>query len=500
MALQDIGSQLATAETLATADLVALRTPAWDSWLSSSSFRTIVNVIGDLVAGSLSYELATWTQQWIHPAIAGGHSNYHFFVYSPFLVVFLYLCNAYDNHGMRRPEAELEVICKAASLGFLGFILANFAGSQRALSPYLLVTWYLSSLLLLLAIRFGVRGLYLTLWRRGFAQRTAVLVGSDEDLVAFQATLSLQRHKAYRIAGLVILGEIEEQRVAQLGAPIMGSIDQWEEISRSQSLDLIVICSPSASVSQQLALDILSRCPNRKVEVQLRSDLFGAAEYEFRQDEFSGYFRFGTKPIWSRPLQLLIKNLIDRLIGLAGSFFALMLTPLVGALIKLDDGGPIFYRSAYLDRNGEVQYYLKFRSMCLGADEKLTQTAELRSEFERKCKLENDPRVTRVGRILRKYSVDEFPQFFSVLSGKLSFVGPRTIRKEEGLRYGPLLPKLLTFKPGLTGFWQVMGRQTTSYQDRINMDMFYIDHWSIWLDLIIMAKTVWITLKAEGAY
>ena len=124
----------------------------------------------------------------------------------------------------------------------------------------------------------------------------------------------------------------------------------------------------------------------------------------------------------------------------------------------------------------------------------------LKAQFNGTCKLRNDPRVLRVGRLLRKYSIDEFPEFFSVLTGQLTFVGPRTISREEASRYGELLPKLLSVKPGMTGYWQVMGRQTTTYADRIGMDMFYIDHWSIWLDFLIIAKTFREVLTARGAF
>ncbi len=136
----------------------------------------------------------------------------------------------------------------------------------------------------------------------------------------------------------------------------------------------------------------------------------------------------------------------------------------------------------------------------MDADRVLQADVALRSRFCEQQKLIDDPRITRVGRFLRKFSLDEFPQFFSVLTGNLTFVGPRTIRQEESVRYGQQLEKLLSFKPGVTGFWQVMGRQTTTYEERVEMDMFYIDHWSIWLDLVIIAKTFWKVLKAEGAY
>jgi lipopolysaccharide/colanic/teichoic acid biosynthesis glycosyltransferase len=138
--------------------------------------------------------------------------------------------------------------------------------------------------------------------------------------------------------------------------------------------------------------------------------------------------------------------------------------------------------------------------MRVDADHVLEQDAKLRSEFSDRHKLEDDPRVTTIGRFLRKTSLDEFPQFFSLLTGDLSFVGPRTIRREEGYRYGANLPRLLTVKPGMTGFWQVMGRQTTTYEERVQMDLFYMEHWSIWLDLFLIGKTFWKVFKCEGAY
>ena len=138
--------------------------------------------------------------------------------------------------------------------------------------------------------------------------------------------------------------------------------------------------------------------------------------------------------------------------------------------------------------------------MLKDADEILRRDSKLRAKFVQQYKLKDDPRLLRVGRLMRRLSLDEFPQFFSVLSGKLTFVGPRVISSDERDRYGELLPKLLSCTPGLTGFWQVMGRQTTSYEERVQMDMFYVDRWSIWLDLIIIAKTFWKVLKAEGAY
>ena len=192
--------------------------------------------------------------------------------------------------------------------------------------------------------------------------------------------------------------------------------------------------------------------------------------------------------------------LMDRIVGVIGSIATLALTPIVALLLAMEDPGPVFYRREFVDQDGTVRYYLKFRSMVRNADQELQTNLVLKKQFDHKYKLEQDPRVLKIGRILRKYSIDEFPQFFSLITGRLSFVGPRVISAEESGRYGSLLPRLLSVKPGLTGYWQVTGRQTTSYEERIQMDMFYIDHWSIWLDFVIMAKTFWKVVRADGAY
>ena len=176
------------------------------------------------------------------------------------------------------------------------------------------------------------------------------------------------------------------------------------------------------------------------------------------------------------------------------------MTPFIGLLLKWEDGGPVFHRREYVACDGSVRYYRKFRTMIRNADQILENDCSLKQQYKEKHKLERDPRVLRSGRILRKYSIDEFPQFSSLLLGDLTFVGPRVVSREEISRYGDSLSKLLSVKPGMTGFWQVMGRQNTSYEERVQMDMFYIDHWSIWMDLVIMLKTFWKVVRADGAH
>jgi len=475
------------------------RPPAWSDWLSRAAVKGMLWLTSDLSAIVIAHWVASnAAEAWLRiPPQSLAPASYYLF-YLPFFAATFYLFNAYGSHDLRRPEKELELVCKAATFSFLALIAANFVFFRAGFSRYFLLAWYAVSLPLLLATRFTLRAGYIALWRRGRAQQRALLMGAPQEWTEFEEILSLQRHRGYNIIGLLVPAGCHnwDSNLAQK-VPVLGRVDEWAEVTSRHPVDLIVVCS---ALSEQLALEVLPGLRDQNIDIEIFSGLFSAADLQYELDGFSGFFRFRAKPRWVFRVQFWLKQLMDRIIGAVGSLVVLLMMPLIAALIKFEDGGPVFYRSAYLGQDGNVHYYLKFRSMCVNADEVLASSGELRQQFQRKYKLKVDPRVTRVGKFLRKYSLDEFPQFFSVLLGKLSFVGPRTIRHDEGSRYGEFLPKLMTFKPGVTGFWQVMGRQTTTYEERVQMDMFYIDRWSIWLDLVIIAKTVWQILKAEGAY
>jgi lipopolysaccharide/colanic/teichoic acid biosynthesis glycosyltransferase len=213
---------------------------------------------------------------------------------------------------------------------------------------------------------------------------------------------------------------------------------------------------------------------------------------------------FGTEEFCSvtdalHPFSALTKRVMD-LAGAAAMI--VLLSPvflLIVALVKLQDGGRVIYRRRVVGPNGEFDAY-KFRSMRPNADALLSGNPQLRAAFEKNFKLKADPRVTRIGFFLRRYSLDELPQLFNVLKGEMSLVGPRMISPAELDKYGSNRQLLLTVRPGLTGYWQVHGRQQVSYAERVAMDIFYIQHWSMLLDLKILWRTPWKVLRGEGAY
>ncbi len=193
------------------------------------------------------------------------------------------------------------------------------------------------------------------------------------------------------------------------------------------------------------------------------------------------------------------KRCIDISLALFGIIVFMPVFLIIAVCIKLDDGGSILHFREIIGKNGRRFFALKFRTMMPKADTYLAKHPELLKKFQKNMKLENDPRVTRVGKFLRKTSLDELPQLFNVLVGQMSLVGPRMIHPSELPRYGEYAQKRLSVKPGITGLWQISGRQHKSYDERVQLDMRYIDNRSFFVDLVILVKTLKVFIVHTGA-
>lgn len=201
---------------------------------------------------------------------------------------------------------------------------------------------------------------------------------------------------------------------------------------------------------------------------------------------------------------LIAKRVIDILVVMMFSPIWIPVMLILAVLTKLTSKGPIFYGHKRIGKNGKEIKCWKFRSMCVNSQEILEEILATdpvrRQEWEKDRKFIDDPRVTKFGKILRKTSLDELPQLFNILSGSMSLVGPRPVTEPELVKYGQYKDYVLSVSPGLSGMWQISGRSDTGYDERISFDTYYIQNWSIWLDIWILIKTVWVVLKGKGAY
>lgn len=196
----------------------------------------------------------------------------------------------------------------------------------------------------------------------------------------------------------------------------------------------------------------------------------------------------------------LLKDIVGRPLALAGLIVLSPLLLVIAVLVKVSSPGPVIHRRRVVGQYGKLFDAFKFRTMVVDADAWLERSRELHARFSVNHKLPDDPRVTRVGRVLRRLSLDELPQLVNVVRGEMWLVGPRMIAPEELEKYGPFAAKLMSVKPGLTGLWQVSGRQTTSYEQRVRLDMEYIDNWSVATDVRILLRTLGVVIRGTGAY
>jgi lipopolysaccharide/colanic/teichoic acid biosynthesis glycosyltransferase len=204
-----------------------------------------------------------------------------------------------------------------------------------------------------------------------------------------------------------------------------------------------------------------------------------------------------TLPL-ERALNRAVKRATDQVLGLGALLVAAPVMAAVAILVKITSSGPVIYRRRVVGRQGVEFDAFKFRTMIADAEEALERNPRLKRAFEANYKLHSDPRVTGVGRVLRKFSIDELPQLINVLKGQMSIVGPRMLSPEEVTRFGEHISTVLAVRPGLTGSWQVSGRHRTSYARRIELDVEYVERWSLLCDLQILLRTPLVVLKGTG--
>lgn len=263
---------------------------------------------------------------------------------------------------------------------------------------------------------------------------------------------------------------------------------------RTWSLGLIALCLLALGGGAYASPDHPSVVPEASALVLAPMGIAAVVAAERRRRQYSG-IRESVGALY-----YLVKRIVDVTVALTILTVSFPLFLAIAVLVRLDSAGPIMFRRRVVGRYGKQFNMYKFRSMVEGAEQILEQDEELKKQYYVNAKLQSDPRVTRLGRFLRKTSLDELPQLINVLFGNMTFVGPRPIAPDEIELYGPEFERFKTVTPGITGLWQTCGRSETSYEKRVQMDMLYIEQRSILLDAWIMVSTIPAVLLKRGAY
>ncbi len=397
---------------------------------------------------------------------------------------------------------EIEVVVKASFLATAGvFTVISVGKLSGEISRTLILLMGFLTVFILPFIRILVKRI---LWKVGVLSRRVLILGASESGRRIAQALRKEPNYGYLVIGF--LDDDKEKAGSSIeGVKVHRGIDRVLSYVRVGRITDLFIALPDADRAK--ARDLINELQHKVDRVLLVPDMLGVVAVETSLVHFfhEQIFAFEIQNNLSRPFNILLKRTFDLVVGVFAIFLLAIPLLVIALLIKIDSPGPILFRHMRVGKNGEPFGCYKFRTMYADAAQRLKDLLEndpaAKEEWERVWKLRNDPRVTPVGRFLRATSLDELPQIINVLAGEMSIVGPRPVIQDEIDKYYREMAALcFSVLPGVTGLWQVSGRNDTSYDYRIAFDAWYVKNWNLWLDIVIIFKTIRAVIKREGAY
>ena len=456
---------------------------------------------GDILAILAIFRISILLRESVLPRLVPGMPapTYSLRNYSWIFVVWL-LIMIYEEGYSKRFALwdELKFIWKSSFFSAVAIFTMLFIMKRgHEYSRALIITMTLMTMVLFPLARIYFKRL---LYSMGLMRRKILIIGSGPSAANACTAIMNEPNLGYEIAGFVD----DSPRCREIcGFKVRQGIEKVERYIKSAAVHDVAIAKPELD---KAALTRLINHIQHKAENTLYiPDITGIA---VSGTELRHFFREQTMIIeiknnLANPLIYLVKRLIDYLAGMAITALLLPLMFAIALLIRLDSKGPAILRQKRLGKRAKGFYCYKFRTMHPDAEESLRKILEsstaAREEYEKYWKLTDDPRITRIGKILRKTSLDELPQILNVMRGEMSMIGPRPYLPREWEYIKEESPVIHALPPGITGLWQVSGRNNQDYNFRITMDSWYVKNWSLWLDVMILMKTVGVVLKTDGA-
>lgn len=415
--------------------------------------------------------------------------------------LFLFAEHLYELRTLFWGSGEFKRVLKGVTLGAFSFVFLAFALKIESISRLWAFAFWILAMALVLVDRATVRSTLTHMRRRGRLFDRTLIVGTNADAAHLLSIILMTPETGLRPVGYVSLeGEaLVDGSLAPLsGVPYRGHTSEIVEVIREQRIDTVLIVA-SAFDHDEIS-EILARLRGLPVDVDVSAGVFEVLATRMRMRELVGIPLLLVRDTPLSARRAALKRTVDVLVSSAVLLVGLPFWAALMVAIKLDSPGPVFYRQTRVGRLGATFAMFKFRSMRLGAD---SQIEELWDENEASgplFKLKRDPRVTRVGGFLRKYSLDEIPQLLNVIHGEMSLVGPRPPLPTEVNAYSERDWRRLDVLPGMTGLWQVSGRSDLTFDEMIRLDLYYVQNWSFGLDGTILLRTIPAVLSSKGAY
>ena len=410
----------------------------------------------------------------------------------------------YSSHILFGGFEEYIQVFYSITIGTLAIVVFGFFTRDDLLVSrgWLLISWGLA-LFLVYTFRFAFRHFIFGLRNRGHLLSPALIVGANEEGIALAKQLQKTSASGLYVTGFIDMGFRDEIRAVGLTVynsfKVLGRLDDLENVVNDNNIEELIIAS--STIRQQQQLDIYQfTASNPDLNLCLTSGLFEIISTGMRAKELAYVPLIEVNKNRISGVDATLKLLLDYSLAILTLALIWPFMLLIAIAVKLDTPGATVYRRRVMGVGGHDFDAFKFRTMCTDGDQILANNPGLQYELNNEYKLKDDPRVTRVGRFLRKLSLDELPQLFNVLLGQMSLVGPRMISPPEMDKYGKWGLNLLTVKPGITGLWQISGRSDVSYDERIRIDFQYIRNWTIWQDIYILLATIPVVIMRNGAY
>lgn len=404
----------------------------------------------------------------------------------------------YRRRSLLSAPREYAAVFRAAGIGMLAIIILGFM--QPVSTPargWVLLAWLFTTVFVT-AGRLLLRQILYRLRRRGYFLSPALIVGANTEAQSLAGQL-IQTHTS----GLAVIGFVCDETAPGTSVykefPVLGTLAEMNDLVKHFQVEELILTS--SALTQDDMLRVFKEFGMRPdVNLRLSSGLFEILTTGMEVSEIASVPLMRANQARLTGIDAVLKTILDLIlaVGLIVVFAPVLL--LIAIAIRLDSPGPVIYRRCVIGLNGRPFDAFKFRTMYVDGDDILATNGHLNEELESNHKLKEDPRVTPLGRLLRKHSLDEIPQFYNVLRREMSIVGPRMITPDERTMYEQWDMNLLTVLPGITGLWQVSGRSDVSYAERVRLDMHYIRNWSLWLDIQILLRTVGVVISGKGAY
>lgn len=462
---------------------------------------TFITVCMDYFSGLLCLYIAYWFRIyffWLPISTDFIRINEFFVSWSGLFVFLLFLTGFYklkiaDNYKLAAMIRSIT-ISSVFSLLFLYLIQGNLVLSRLFFGTFLVLSILLVPLLHTLVEKL--------LKSTGLFNENALVI-SREDLI----DCIVKNYCENVVIPTSIVGYIDirgKNNTRDCQYDYLGSLSDLEEIVKKNRIKCVIVHYTELSNEEFSA--IISKIEVLVHQVVFFSHVSNVSTLNFTANYIPNKLRimFFIQNNLSHKWQRICKRLIDIIFALLLSILVLPIIFVISVLIFLDSSGPIVFGHKRVGRGGREFICYKFRTMVPNAGsvlyEYLENNEKAKLEWQENYKLQNDPRITKIGGILRKTSLDELPQLWNVIKGDMSLVGPRPIIRDEIQKYGDYIEEFYLVRPGITGVWQVSGRSDTSYDERVQMDCWYIHNWSIWLDIACLLKTVEVVIRKKGAY